>query len=140
MPVLYLAATHDESWAPHAVDQKRRLAGWYRRVRRVNAAVVGHLRKRFEHARVVEDRSLKHEHPLRRGGNLWDLIDRTLDQHHPGHSTSYLHRGRAVQMRVIPVSTRWMVGANRVLMLPHGSGLDPHRRVIHHEVAINQWV
>ena len=136
MPVLHLAATHDKARAPHAIDQERRLAGGNRRVRRGNPTV-GHLGKGFEHARGIAYRRLKHEYALARGGNFGDLIDRALDQQRAGHPAAHLHRGRAVQMRVIPVGARWVVRADRVFVLPGVSRLDAELRVIHHEIAVD---
>ncbi len=108
VPVLHFSTPHHQAGAPHAVDEKGRFAG----------RIVRDLREGFEHPRGIGNGCLKHEHPLVGCGNFGDPIDRALDQQRAGHPATHLHRGRTVQMRVIPIRARWVVRADREFVLP----------------------
>ena len=127
VPVLYFTTPHHDAGATDTVDQKRALG----------RGTVSDLGERLEHACCVGDGRLEHEHALRGGGDLGNLVDFPLDDQRAGHAAADLDGGRSVQMRVIPIRARRVIEADAVFVLPNLSGLDTESRIVHDEIAID---
>jgi len=127
-PVLHRARFHHDARPANAVDHEQGLAA------RGGGGDIG---EALELARgLFVDRRLEHERAFLRGGDLRNLVDRTLDDEHAGHAAADVHRARPVQVRVIPIRARRMILAQAVLVLPGLAGLDSHARIVHDEVAV----
>ena len=114
VPVLDLVAAHHEARPAHAVDQKRSFG----------RRAVGNLRERLELSRGIGNRRLEDEHALCGGGDFRNAVDLAFDQQRARHAAADLERGCSVQMWVIPVRARRVIGPDSILVPPLLSGLD----------------